>query len=53
MVGISGRVGASRDLLAAGCDAFVAKPVDERGVVDALRRAIEARRAAPDHHPAA
>ena len=53
MVGISGRAGASRDLLAAGCDAFVAKPVDDRGVVDALRRAVEARRAVPDHHPAA
>ena len=53
IVGISGRAGASRDLSAAGCDAFVAKPVDERGVVDALRRAVAARRAALDDHPAA
>jgi CheY-like chemotaxis protein len=53
IVGISGRVGASRDLLASGCDAFVEKPVDERRVVDALRRALTARRAPPDHVPAA
>ncbi len=53
MVGISGRAGASFELLAAGCDAFVAKPVDERRVVDALGRAVTARRAPPDHVPAA
>ncbi len=54
VVGISGRAGAMSDLLGAGCDAFVAKPVDERRVVDALRRAARARRAAaPDRAPAA
>jgi CheY-like chemotaxis protein len=52
MVGISGRAGASRELLAAGCDAFVSKPVDERSVVDAMRRAVKARRT-PDQVPAA
>jgi CheY-like chemotaxis protein len=53
MVGISGRAGASRELLAAGCDAFVPKPVDEHQVVDALRRAVAGRRTTPDHVPAA
>jgi CheY-like chemotaxis protein len=53
MVGISGRAGAASDLLAAGCDAFVAKPVDERTVLDALRRAVAARHGWPGHVPAA
>ena len=54
MVGTSGRMGAAGDLLAAGCDAFVAKPLDERAVLDALRRAVRARGAGePDHAPAA
>lgn len=54
MVGISGRAGASTDLLAAGCDAFVPKPVDEASVVDAVLRAVRARRIpAGDHVPAA
>lgn len=43
IVGISGRAGASVDLLAAGCDAFVAKPIDERRVLAALRRAARLR----------
>jgi CheY-like chemotaxis protein len=54
MVGLSGRAGAAGDLLSAGCDAFVAKPIDERRILGALRRAARARRAvAPDHVPAA
>lgn len=53
MVGISGRIGADADLLSAGCDAFVAKPVDERRVVDAMRRAVQVRRRRTDHLPAA
>ena len=54
MVGISGRAGAGGELLAAGCDAFVAKPVDERRVLAALARALRARRLAADGHvPAA
>jgi CheY-like chemotaxis protein len=54
MVGVSGRAGAAGDLLSAGCDAFVAKPVEERHVVDALRRALRARRAGwPQGVPAA
>ena len=54
LVGISGRSGAANDLLAAGCDAFVPKPVEERHVLDALRRAVKARRGpAPDHVPTA
>lgn len=43
IVGISGRVGASRDLLAAGCDTFVSKPIDERRVLFALARAVRLR----------
>jgi CheY-like chemotaxis protein len=54
MVGISGRRGAAGDLLTAGCDAFVAKPIDERRVLDAVRRAAMSRRSvASDHVPAA
>ncbi len=54
IVGISGRVGAASDLLSAGCDAFVAKPVEEHQIMDALRRALRARGAgSPDHVPAA
>lgn len=43
IVGISGRVGASADLLEAGCDSFVAKPIDERRVLFALQRAVRLR----------
>jgi len=54
IVGVSGRAGAATDLLAAGCDAFVPKPVDERTIVDAIRRAVAGRRAGrPDQVPAA
>jgi CheY-like chemotaxis protein len=44
MVGISGRVGASVDLFEAGCDCFVAKPIDDGRVLTALARAVRARR---------
>jgi CheY-like chemotaxis protein len=40
VLGISGRAGASTDLLRAGCDAFVAKPIDERRILTALRRVV-------------
>jgi CheY-like chemotaxis protein len=53
VVGISGRVGARADLLRAGADAFVEKPVDEHAVIHALLHAIEARRGGPEHLPAA
>lgn len=53
VVGISGRAGARAELLAAGADAFVPKPVDERVVLRALSRALDARRIAPGRLPAA
>jgi two-component system, OmpR family, phosphate regulon response regulator PhoB len=53
VVGISGRVGARMDLLGAGADAFVAKPVDEHTVLAALARAVQARCGGPEHVPAA
>jgi CheY-like chemotaxis protein len=43
IVGISGRIGASSDLLGAGCDTFVAKPIDEQRVLFALARAVRLR----------
>jgi CheY-like chemotaxis protein len=53
MVGISGRAGASVDLLGAGCDTFVAKPVDEKHVLSALARARRLRRPPPRAHATA
>jgi CheY-like chemotaxis protein len=54
MVGLSGRVGAREELLAAGCDTFVAKPIDERRIIVALGKAVRARRAGrADRAPAA
>ncbi len=53
VVGISGRPGARAELLAAGADTFVAKPVDERAVLRALARALDGRHAGADHLPAA
>jgi CheY-like chemotaxis protein len=53
VVGISGRAGARLDLMSAGADAFVAKPVDERAVLGALSRALDERGVGPDHLPAA
>jgi CheY-like chemotaxis protein len=53
VVGISGRAGARLDLIAAGADAFVPKPVSEEAILSALSRALEERGVAPDHLPAA
>jgi CheY-like chemotaxis protein len=53
VVGISGRSGARGELIGAGADAFVAKPVNERTVLAALARALERRGPGPDHLPAA
>jgi CheY-like chemotaxis protein len=36
VIGISGRVGAGRELLTAGATAFVPKPVEERAVLSAV-----------------
>lgn len=47
MMGISGRAGASTDLLMAGCDTFVAKPVEEGRVLAALRAAVRLRAPRP------
>jgi CheY-like chemotaxis protein len=51
VVGISGRAGARLELMSAGADAFVAKPVDERAVLGALSRALDER--VGQHLPAA
>lgn len=40
VVGISGHDGAARALLQAGADAFVAKPVEEHPLLDAVARAL-------------
>jgi CheY-like chemotaxis protein len=53
VLGISGRAGASADLLRAGCDTFVAKPIDERRILAALGRTARARRAPSVGAPAA
>ncbi len=53
IVGISGKAAASGELLLAGADSFVVKPIDERSVVRALTRAIAARGAEHEHLPAA
>jgi CheY-like chemotaxis protein len=53
VVGVSGRAGARLELLAAGADAFVPKPVDEAAIRSALRRALYERGLGPEHLPAA
>jgi CheY-like chemotaxis protein len=40
VIGISGRAGAGRELMAAGATAFVAKPVDERSILSAVRAVL-------------
>ncbi len=42
VIGISGREGADRELLAAGASAFVPKPVEEQALLDALARVAPA-----------
>jgi CheY-like chemotaxis protein len=53
VVGVSGRIGARLELMAAGADVFVAKPVDERAILTALSRALDERGLGPEHQPAA
>lgn len=43
VIGISGRAGAARELLAAGANAFVPKPVEERAILLAVTRALAPR----------
>jgi CheY-like chemotaxis protein len=54
VIGISGRAGAAEDLLAAGADAFVAKPVEERTLLPAVARVLfdGPRSASPEDRPA-
>lgn len=40
ILGLSGRSGAARDLLAAGATGFVPKPIDEAAVLAAVARAL-------------
>ena len=42
VIGISGRTGAGRELLAAGATAFVPKPVEERSILSAVRAVLGA-----------
>jgi len=53
IVGISGKAAASGELLLAGADSFIVKPIDERSVIRALTRAIAARSVVEEHPPAA
>lgn len=50
VVGISGREGAARELLAAGANVFVPKPVEERAILAAVAQALTegSRRTPPD-----
>ncbi len=47
VVGISGRAGAAEELLAAGANAFVAKPVEEGALLTALAQIAPAPRRGP------
>jgi two-component system, OmpR family, phosphate regulon response regulator PhoB len=40
VIGISGRAGAARELLAAGATTFVPKPVEEEQILDAVAEAL-------------
>jgi CheY-like chemotaxis protein len=48
VIGISGRVAAARELLAAGASAFVPKPIEEGAILAAVARTLaELRRSSP------
>lgn len=56
VIGISGRAAAQRELLGAGANAFVPKPVEERAILSAVARALSGERRArgsetPDRRP--
>jgi CheY-like chemotaxis protein len=54
VIGISGRAGAADELLAAGANAFLPKPVEERALLAAVARVLfEARARSPEDRPAA
>jgi CheY-like chemotaxis protein len=40
VIGISGRAGAARELLAAGATTFVAKPIEEAGILAAVAQTL-------------
>ncbi len=42
VIGISGRAGSARDLLAAGANAFVPKPIEERAILTAVHAVVGA-----------
>jgi CheY-like chemotaxis protein len=46
VIGISGRAGAARELLAAGATAFVPKPIEERAILAAVEAVLGAADAA-------
>jgi CheY-like chemotaxis protein len=55
VIGISGRAGAARELLAAGANAFVRKPIEEHAILAAVARVLGERQphATPPDQPAA
>jgi CheY-like chemotaxis protein len=55
IIGLSGRSGGARELLAAGATAFVSKPIEEAGILAAVARALspDARRSLGTGVPAA
>lgn len=48
VIGISGRNGAARELLAAGATTFVPKPVDETAILSAVARTLSIARQPPE-----
>lgn len=54
VIGISGRAGASQELLAAGATTFVPKPVEERAILAAIARTLSGMMSdSPSGQPAA